>query len=86
VRYELVAHVAGADQSSDVPAAADRQAGKHELALGAADPRLGGRPVVRRVLRQAPNRGHGDPLPSTAPAGTNGSYPRPAEGEDACFP
>ncbi len=59
----LIAHVASVDQSANVSAATDRQAREHELALGTPDIGFRCWPVVRGLLRQAPDRRHLDPPP-----------------------
>jgi hypothetical protein len=49
-RNELVTEVAGVNHASDVPAAADRQPREHELAPGAPELGLRGRPAVAADL------------------------------------
>src|SRR5688572_8264219 len=59
--HELVAHVACADEPSNVSASSESQPREHELAVGTADLGVGGRTVVRGLLGQAPDHGHRDP-------------------------
>src|SRR5439155_13037714 len=60
---ELVAGLGAFDHAADEPAAPDRERREHELADLALDSGRRRIPVVGLLLRQPPDRRHGDPLP-----------------------